>query len=75
MRITVAARDAKCKRLRQWHKKFIFFPKFINNEHQLLCYVARKYTGDNSYAFGRLGLYDYKDLQQFITDKLMSKEK
>ena len=63
--------------IQKWHKKFIIFPRRIgNNEMQFLTFVGRrlKNTFDPIFNVTYLGNYEYKDLQQTITDKLMGKE-
>jgi len=71
MKISTDNVDKKCERLRKWHKKFVFFPRKIDNSHYFLCYLMRKYSdGDNSYMFGRLGYYKYLTVQSYITAKL-----
>ena len=71
MKISTEGRDNKCARLRKWHKKFVFFPKHIDNGYQFLCYVVRKYDNSSDcYSFGRLTLYKYRDITEYIVTKL-----
>ena len=71
MKISTKGRDNKCERLRKWHIKFVFFPRYVDNGYNFLCYVMRKYDwSSNYYGLGRLGGYKYRDITEYIVQKL-----
>ncbi len=85
MRIKFVPRIKKIEARSKWHKKFVFFPKKIDNEIHFCCYLARKLSYscgkyENGYGgfFGadKLMWYNnqYITIQDCITQKLMGKE-
>ena len=79
MKIKYNTRHKKVAKEINWHKKFIIFPRRVSqNEFQFCTTVARKlsseYTDPTSYNWFFLAEYEYKDIQEIITNKLMGKE-
>ena len=77
MKISLKSASQKINDLSKWHKKFIIFPRRTGDiEIQFLTFVGRrlKNTFDPIFNATYLGHYEYKDLQQIITDKLMGKQ-
>ncbi len=75
MKYRIVSAKQKVKKLSEWHKKFILFPcKTSNTEMQFLTYVVRRLK-PNNFDMAMLGHYEYeyKSLQDHITDKLMDK--
>ncbi len=75
MTITFRAKAYKIKKRKVWHKKFVIFPKRTqSNELQFLTYVGRRLMPNYTSSVVMWLQYEYKDLQQIITDKLMGKQ-
>jgi len=76
MKIKFVSKAQKVKIKSKWHKKFILFPRRLKEtEIQFLTYVARrlKPSFDPAMHTVMLGHYEYKDIQSYITEKLMNK--
>lgn len=75
MTITFNPKVAKVKKRQVWHKKFVIFPKRTRlDQLQFLTYVGRKLRSNYSSGLLMCMQYEYKSIQQVITDKLMGKE-
>ena len=77
MKIRYISAHQKIKNRSKWHKKFILFPRRLKEaEIQFLTYVARRLrpSFDPNVDTVMLGHYEYKEIQDHITKKLMGKQ-
>ena len=80
----------RIKEHKEWHKKFIIWPRKIElsendidyKEFHFMCYIGRRLNDKyRSYSYNYSDIkkpnkrhYQYKTLQNIITDKLMGKQ-
>lgn len=74
MTITFKAKKKKVEKRLVWHKTFVIFPKRVRQDQlQFLTYVGRRLMPRYNPNTPMWAQYEYKNLQDIITEKLMDK--